>query len=118
LRPQALAFIGQRAFIYSFGVALPLASLRRLRRLIPSSQHLSKPYELNGLSPKVRSSVSANYERLLHDPSFWNAFINTVLWSVISLVINIVVPMALAISPLFGTHLCALTLFRSLLFCR
>ncbi len=71
----------------------------------------------NGLSPKVPFVGFANYARLLHDPSFWNAFVNTVLWSVISLVINIVVPMTLAIILASG-RIFVPTLFRSLLFCR
>src|SRR5262245_61300937 len=97
LKPQALAMVGQRAFIYGFGVMLPLAVYAVFVGYpILYNIYLSLT-SWNGLSPKVPFVGLANYQRLLHDPSFWNAFVNTVLWSVISLVINIMVPMALAI---------------------
>ena len=114
-RSQAFVASGQKMFIFGFGVALPLLVYAVFVGYpIIYNIYLSLT-NWNGLSSKVPFVGFANYERLMHDPSFWNAFVNTVVWSVISLVINIVVPMALAIILASG-RIFAPTLFRSLLF--
>src|SRR5207237_9682921 len=106
---------GQNTFIYGAGVVLPLVVYALFVGYpIIYNIYLSLT-SWNGLSPKVPFVGLANYVRLLHDPSFWNAFVNTVLWSVISLIINIVVPMVLAIILASG-RIFTPTLFRSLLF--
>ena len=110
-----LAGSSQKLLIYGLGVLLPLFVYAVFVGYpIVYNAYLSLT-RWNGLSPTIPFVGLDNYLRLASDPGFRLALINTALWSVISLVIHIVVPMALAII-LFSGRIFGPTLFRSLLF--
>jgi ABC-type sugar transport system permease subunit len=110
-----LADSSQKLLIYGLGVAAPLLVYALFVGYpVVSNVYLSLT-RWNGLSPTVPFVGLGNYVGLASDPGFRLALINTALWSALSLVIHIVVPIGLAI-VLFSGRVFAPTLFRALLF--
>ena len=105
----------QRSLVYVLGLALPLAIYALfIGYPIVYNVYLSLT-SWNGLSPRVPFVGAVNYLKLTGDPNFRLSFINTMLWSAISLVFHVVLGMGIAIF-LFTGRVFAPTLFRSLIF--
>lgn len=102
-------------FIFFFGLVLPFL-IYGFFVFYPIVYNVYLSFtKWNGLAPRAPFVGLANYRRLLFDPGFHNAIVNTAIWSLLSLAIHIVIGAGLAIFLNSG-RVRFPTLFRSLLF--
>lgn len=107
--------LARHRFIFFFGLVLPF-TIYGVFVFYPIVYNVYLSFtKWNGLAPKAPFVGLANYRRLLFDPGFHNALINSAIWALLSLAIHIVVGAGLAILLNSG-RVRYPTLFRSLVF--